>query len=252
MNIISPKNIFTSILLESLPKDAELKIRFTEAALTSKTLEEDTSAVALIPTLDLINHQTLFVSSKFGISFDGILSNSYLHFLKSNRSLDKIFLRGDVTLNEIILSKILFSERYSTQIEINLETSSMPTGDKHYIVVGDENHLLWNCEEGISFADEIADMIDFPLVNFVFASQDKESIEAINNICDQMDRKIEDQIELILSHLKYSEKANSFVRDNLGSVYFDMTDNEVSAVNELVRLVYYHGIIDDIFEVKFV
>jgi hypothetical protein len=252
MKIIAPKNIYTSILLESFPKDSGIEIQFTEAALTCQGLEEDTTAVALIPTLDLIKHQTLFISSKYGISFDGALSNSYLHFLKSNRSLDKIFLRGDVTLNEIILSKILFSERYSTQIEINLETSGLPTGDKHYIVVGDENHLRWKCEEGISLADEIADMIDYPYVNFVFASQDKESIEMINKHYEHADHKIEDRIDLILSRLNYSDEANSFVKNNLDSVYFDMTDNEVHAVNELIRLVYYHGIIDDIFDIKFV
>jgi hypothetical protein len=252
MKIISPKNIFATILLESLPKDAGIEIQYVEAALASKKLDEDTTAVALIPTLDLINHKTFFVSSKYGISFDGELSNSFLHFLKEKKSLEKIYLRGDVCLNEIILSKILFSERYSTEIEINLEASSLPTGDKHYIIVGDENLIHWKCEDGISFSDEIADMIDFPYVNFVFASQDKDSIAALNKLFEQAGRNIEEQVGKILLEIKYPKEATAFVKQNLDTVYFDLTENEVNAVNELIKLVYYHGILDDIFDVKFI
>jgi predicted solute-binding protein len=252
MKIFSPKNIFTSILLESLPKDCGIEVQFTEAALACKKLEEDTSAVALMPSLELLNHQTLFVSSKFGISFDGALSNSMLHFFKSQRSLEKIFLRGDVSLNEIILTKILFSERYSTEIEINLETSSLPTGNKHYIIVGDENLRLWKSEEGISLSDEIADMLDFPYVNFVLASQDRESIATINKILEQSNRNTEEHIESIFSQLNYPQETVLFVKNNLDSVFFDLTENEEDAVNELIKLIYYRGLTDDMFDVKFV
>lgn len=252
MKIIAPKNIYSSILLSALSTNTELEIIFKESALIAKELESNTSAIGIVPTLDLLKNQHLFVSSKAAISFDGILSNSYLYFAGSKIKPEKVFLRGDISLNEIILSKILFSERFSSQVEVSLESSVMPGIDRNYIIVGDDNHNFWNTEKGLSLSDQIAEMLDLPYVNFIFASPDKESLTDFNKLMDGLDIRIDDQINDYIKDLNYSEKTKSFVTSNLSTVYFEMTDNENTAVNELIKLVYYHGIIDDIFEVKFV
>ena len=62
----------------------------------------------------------------------------------------------------------------------------------------------------------------------------------------------EDNISGILSKLNYGQQVNDFFIENIGSVYFEMTQNEVNALNELIKLVYYHGIIEDIFDLKLV
>ena len=252
MKIIAPKNIFTSILLSTFSEKNNLEIVFRESALTCRELENNTQSIALIPTMDLLKHQHLYVSEKLSVSFDGNLSNSYLYFVESEHKPEKIYLRGDVSLNEIILSKILFSEKFSSGVEINLETSMPSTGDKNHIVVGDENFVRWNIEKGISLADEISDMLDLPYVNFVFASPDQDALKAFNKLSNQLDRNIEDQIEIILAKLDYGAEAKSLITNNLGSVYFEMTENETASINELIKLVYYHGIVDDMFDVKFV
>ncbi len=251
MKLILPKNVFSAILKEQLPQGYLTEISYQESSLICKSLEYNTSAVALIPSLELVNHRNLFVSKKVALSFDGVLSNSYFYFIEGEKKFQKIYLRGDISLNEILLSKILFAEKFSSQIEITLDTNKTAEKGRDYIIVGDENFHSWNYQSAISLADEVSEMIDFPYVNFVFASQDKEALEKFNEQINPVDERIENDILNIVNRETVPEQAKKFIVENIGSIYFDMTDNEENAVNELIKLIFYHGIIDDMFDVKF-
>ena len=93
-----------------------------DSSLLTQELNFDEDAVALIPSLDLINQRDLKVSSKLGISFEGLLSNSYVYFNHTNDEISKIMLRGDISSNDVIMSKIIFQERYHIKPEIILDT----------------------------------------------------------------------------------------------------------------------------------
>ncbi len=258
MKLIAPKNYFTSIFVEAVNKsDLEILPKtlipvFVEASLIGKEVERSSSAIALIPSLDLINHRNLFVSSKYAVSFDGMLSNSFFYFHGNGKKIEKISLRGDVSLNDIILTRILFSERFSSQTEINLDTASVPAKEKDYLVAGNENFSLWDFRNGISFADQVAEMLDFPYVNFVFASPDKETLAAFNSLVGNVDETIENKIDDILCKLNPPEGVKTFLQGNIDSIYYEMTSYEVEGLNELIKLLFYHGIIDDMFDIKFV
>jgi hypothetical protein len=252
MKLILPKNIFASIFLKSVEDKLDSEIIFLESSLISKELQTNTSAVALIPTLELINNRNLFVSSKVCISFDGTLSNSYFYFNKDGKNFQKIFLKGDVSINEVLLAKIIFSEMYSTEIEIVLDTHKVIEKDKDYLLAGDDNFTSFDCTTAMSMAEEISEFIELPYVNYVFVSMDKESLEAFNKIEDQIDPKVEDSIEDILSALNLKDEMKSFIKENLNSLYYSMTENEIDAIGELIKLIYYRGFIDDMFDVKFV
>ncbi|MCX6171081.1 MAG: hypothetical protein NTX65_17235 [Ignavibacteriales bacterium] len=251
MKLILPKNIYSSILISELQKNEGFEISYKESPLISKDLEFNTSAIALIPSLDLINHRNLFVSNKLALAFDGALSNSYFHFIEGEKKIEKIYLRGDVSLNEILLTKILFSERYSANLEISLDPSKNVEKGKDFLVVGDENFTSWNVQNALSLADEASELLEYPYVNYVFASPDREALQKFNESVNAIDPIIEDQIEKIIDLLNISREAKSFITQNIGSLYFDMTDNELNAVNELIRLIFFHGIIEDMFDVKF-
>jgi hypothetical protein len=252
MKLYIPQNIFSSILISTLPKDSGFDIIKKESAILCKQLGTDTSGIALVPSLELINHQTLFISSKLGISFDGVLSNSYLYFPEKEKTIEKLKVRGDASINEIVLAKIIFEEHFSSKVEIILDSIKEKSITGDYLIIGDENFEKENYQRGISFSDEIAEMLDFPYVNFVFVSHDKESLEYFNSFFTNIDAKIEDNLKNILAGLNYTEQVKSFITENLGSVYFEMTWNEVEAVKEMMKLVYYHRIINDIFDLKFV
>lgn len=253
MKLFLPKNIYTMILAGELKKQNNFELTYKDSSLIAGELTNNTSALGLIPSMDLINHRNLFVSGKAGVSFDGLLSNSYFYLSQnSERELGNIYLRGDVSLNEIILSKVMFEEKYSTKVDITLDTAKEPDLTNNFLIVGDDNFKSWDFTNGLSFSDQIADVLDLPYVNFVFASQDKESIEYFNSLVENIDETIEDGINEVLNSLKVADPVKAFLLENLGSVYYEITQNEIDALHEIFKVMYYRGILDDMFDIKII
>lgn len=250
MKLFAPQNIYTSILKNVLPDWMEVVPR--PSSLVVKELEKNTEALAIIPSLELINNKTLLVSGKFGISFDGILSNSYYYFSEGERAIKKILVRGDVSINEIILAKILFEERYSSSVELVLDTAEKMESGTDYIVSGDYNFTSSKYEKAISLADEVSEMLDFPYVNFVLVSKDRESLTNFEKQIESLDELIEEKLSDSLQKLEIPQSSKEFIKENYSTVYFDLTENEKEGLTELVKLAYYRGISEDIFDIKFV
>lgn len=250
MKLFAPQNIFTSILKSALP--GKMEVLHRPSSLVVKELEKNTQALALIPSLELINHKELLVSNKFGISFDGMLSNAYYYFSEGERVIKKILVRGDVSVNEIILAKILFEERYSSNVELVLDTSDKMESGTDYIVSGDYNYTSGKYERAISLADEVSEMLDFPYVNLVLVSKDRESLINFEKQIDSLDEIIEERLSVSLENLEVPQGSKDFIKENFSSVYFDITENEKDGLNELIKLVYYRGIIEDMFDIKYV
>ncbi len=252
MKIVIPQNLFAAMFALVLPDEMKSGLEVIASSLITKEIEKDENAIGLIPTCDLLTHQELFVSKKFALSFDDILSNSFLYFNQDGGSLSEIMLQGDISSNDAILTKILFKEKYDTETNVVLDSNTEMDPGKNYILVGNENFDLKNFNMGFSFSDQIADLIDFPYVNFVFASVSKEAIEKFNSSLEKLDDKVEDKIDEILDKINYEEDIRKFIKLNLNSVYFDLTENEVEGLKELIKLTYYHNICEDMFEIKFV
>lgn len=253
MKLITAKNIFTSLLMASLPENSKLDIKFKESSLISSELEKDENSIGIIPSCDLITHQGLFISKKNALSFDGILSNAYFYFTPNQNSFTDLYLSGDVTSNEIILSRILFKERYSSDIQLHLETSSTFDRDsKNYLIVGERNFNENLFPSGLSFSDELSTMIFLPYVNFVIASKTKGNIEEFNEILNEIDDNLEQNLQNYLEKLKLNDPAKKFITEGFSSVYYEMTESELEGLTELLQLPYFHGIYDDLFELKLV
>ena len=167
--ILLPQNIFSKIFLSELKLDNSATIEFHPASLIAKKLSQEENSVGLIPTLDLLAFKDLYVSSKLGVSFNALLSNSYIHFKEGQETLEQIFLKGDVTTNEIILSKILFKEFYDVDVTPSLVKDESSHISDNILIVGDENYEKELFLNGLSFAEEIIELIDSPYVNFILA-----------------------------------------------------------------------------------
>lgn len=192
------------------------------------------------------------MSSKIGISFDGLLSSSYFYFIENQKRFEKILINGDVSINDFILSKILFEEKYSSKVELVLDTKNEIISNQNYIICGDYNFKSIYYEKGISLADEISDLLNLPYVNYLFVSQDKEQLIEFQNLFSDLDLKIENSAESTIQNLDLHIKSQKFIVENLGSVYYELTENEQDGFNELIKLIYYHGLVDDMFDVKFI
>ena len=252
MSIIIPQNIYSTLFALSLPDNEKGKIVIKESSLIIKELEANKEAIGIIPSLDLLRHPEIFVSKNFAISFDGILSNSYLYFQPEQNSLNRVLLRGDISSNDLILSKILFPEQYGIEPEFALDAKQIDLDSNNYLMVGMENNLYPITNNGISFSDHIADLIDLPYVNFVLASYSEARLEQFSEVLENSVELINTNFQEYLAKLKLDTKFNDFIINNINSVYFDFTENEKIALEELLKLPYYHGITEELVEVNFV
>ena len=252
MNIIIPQNIYTTFFALSLPDEEKEKVIIRESSLIVKELEQSKESVGIIPSLDLLRHPDIFVSRKFALSFDGALSNSYFYFMPEQNKLNKILLHGDISANDLILCKILFPEQYGIEPELVLDNNPLDFTTNNYLISGLENDIFPVTNNGISFSDHIAEVLDLPYVNFVLASYGNENLKAFEEIITNISKIITSNLHDYLSKLRLNRKLSDFITENSESVYFDFTANEQQALDELLKLPYYHGIIDDIVEVKFV
>jgi len=252
MKLIIPNNIFATLFVLSLGENKRLEIEVKEASLITNELKSDETAIGLIPSLDLINNNHLFVSGRMGVGFEGLLSNAYVHYSSGNDEIDSVLLKGDISTNEVILSKIIFKEIYHIQPEFSIDMSEHLVDQNSYLVVGSENWLNGNYQKGTSFSEQVSELIEYPYINFIFASQSESVIKKFNSKYEHVTADILTKLEENLIKIGLSTEVNEFIKDSINSTYFNFLESENQALSELLKLAYYHQIYDDIFDVKFV
>ncbi len=251
MKLILPDNIFSKIFLSEINAPGELKAEFSPSALVSKRLIAEENSLGLVPTLDLLTFKDLFVSRVIGMSFDALLSNSYVHFKEEQNTINEIFLCGEVTSNEAILSKILFKEFYNVNIKTSLLSSSPSDLNNNLLIVGDENFEKELFADGLSFAEEIIELIGAPYVNFVLAGTNEILLKDFaSNYKSKFIRGHLQSFEDLFPQLP--KTSLDFLRLNIQHLIFDFEEQDIEGINQLLQLPFYHGIIKDIIDVKFV
>ena len=252
MKLLLPDNIYTRLFSLVVPGIHEENIIYTGSATISRELDDERAHIALIPSMDLLSYNQFFVSGKAGISFDGVLSNSYFYFLKHLRMVKQIFLRGDVSKNEVILAKIIFAEQFDTQIEIFLDSKPFELNANNYLVCGDDNIKGDIFEAGLSMADQVADLLEAPYVNYVLASKDEQLLKNFTASIDNLDKILEDNFDNLIKRIDTTNNIKETIKQNLNSVYFDMTEVEKKSLNSLLQLPYFTQVLPDIVEIKIV
>ena len=249
--ILLPQNVFSRILLSELSISDNYEVEYNPASLIAKNLSREDNSIGLIPTLDLLSFKDLYVSAKIGISFNALLSNSYIHFKEGQGKLEQIFLKGDVTANEIILSKILFKEFYDVDIAPALVKDESAHLDDNILIVGDENYEKELFLNGLSFAEEIIELIDAPYVNFVLAASSKGILkEFAEKHRDNLLNGHTEEYSILLKD--FTQTSLDFISVNIQHIVFDFEDQDLEAIKALLQLPYFHGMIKDMIEVKFV
>ncbi len=246
-----PENVFAKLLLSELSDVNDFKKTYLPSAVISKNLLANEDSIGIIPTLDLIHHPEFYISSKIGISFNALLSNAYLHFKENQHTINNFYIKGDVSSNEVILSKILLKELYDIDLTPKLATPDFSVKDEHVLIVGDENFNNELFLEGLSFSEEIIELIDAPYVNFVLASKNE-------NLLKQFTEKHRD--DFINGHPEADDKIFSnfsrnscdFIQVNLQHVLFDFEEQDLEGIKTLLQLPFYYGLIKSMIDLKFV
>lgn len=252
MPVYFPQNIFTQLIKNSVGENVASQINFLPSSLITFEILKDSDSVGLIPTMDLLRHKDLFVSKSFGISFEESLCNSYLYFPSHGKDIKKLNLTGDVSSNEAILGKIIIKELYGVDVQINILTENQNSGGENMLSVGDINFEKDKFLAGISFAEEVIEILSFPYVNFVLVSTEKTVLEnfhhSIGNIQSKLYTQAED--ENFGNHL--SGRAKEKIKESMSSFICNLDEQDLDGIDQLLRLAFYHEIISEIIEVKFV
>ncbi|MCL5030366.1 MAG: hypothetical protein M1480_15250 [Bacteroidetes bacterium] len=252
MNILSPQNIFSKLLVDNLPANLKSNVKYFPSALISTELKKQNDCVGLIPTIDIIKNNDLFVSKSFGISFEGALCNSYIYYNSAQKEFKELGLLGDVSSVEVVLSKILFQEIYDSSVEVKILTDESKANDQNLIITGDLNFKSQKFSTGISLAEEIIESLSLPFVNYIFASKEESLIQQLNENLAGVSASIYDEVEEIKFGEEFSLEAKSYIKENISSFIIDFDNQDLEGINQIIRLPYFHGMIKDIIEVKYV
>lgn len=252
MNILFPQNIFSRLIASNLPDNLKDGVKFLPSALIVNEMKKINNCIGLIPTIDIIKNNDLFVSKSFGISFEGTLSNSFIYYNSPQKEITEISLLGDVSSVEVVLSKILFQEIYDSAVNVKIITDEAKAKNQNLIIAGDSNFSGKKFTTGISLAEEIVDTLSIPFVNFIFASKDESLITKLHENLVGISNLIYDKVEEINFGENISEEAKNYIKDNISSFIMDFDSQDIEGINQIIRLPYFHGMINDIFEVKYV
>lgn len=245
MKIYSPDNFFAKMLFSGSGKNV---ITLPSSLITTEVLKDE-NCVGLIPITDIVKNNSLFVSRKYGLSFEGPLSNSYIYFNDPDNVKD-FTLAGDVSSAEALLSKIIFKELYDTEINIHLATGE-PEGKNNLVVSGDMNFFNGIYTEGISFAEEMNEVLNLPFVNYVFASQKQETLELFHKEAEEYLSNFDDSVESKIEE-NVSPNARDFFLTNISSLFVNLDEQDLEGIEQVIRLPYFYGLIKEIVEVKYI
>ena len=252
MNFFLPNNIFTRLLVKNLPDSIKSSIAYRPSSLLVSSLKETPGAAALIPTMDIIQNKELFVSKTFGISFEESFCNSYFYFGPDQNKVSALKLFGDISSVEAIMSKILFRELYNIELEIGVISDESKIGNNNLLVTGDKNLHKDFYSEGVSFAEEIIETISLPFVNYVLASTESSLLEEMNSALKGSGNKIYGNLEENIKDEKLNESVRNYIGENISSLIMDLDEQDMEGIEQIIRLPYYHGLVKDIVEVKFI
>ena len=245
MKIISPDNYFAKLFFHNFEKGIKDNIHFTSSSLIMAELLKAENSIALIPLTDLIKDRDIHISKSFGLSFEGGLSNSYIYYVRDSKNVTEINLSGDVSSCEVILSKILFKELYNTEVEITLSTGSGFESDKNYIISGDKNFSEDLFVKGFSFAEEMVELINLPFVNYVFASKNPDILKEFNSLAATPVNKFLENSEDAIKEI-IPPNIQEYFAANLSTLIFNYNEQDLEGIEQVLRLPYFHGIINDI------
>ncbi len=252
MKLILPSNIFTGLLSSSFEPSLKKELIFNSSSLITNEIKKYENCAGLIPTLDLLKNNDLYVSKKHGIAFEGSLCNSYIYFIPEQKIIKEFSLFGDLSSLEVILSRILFKEIYNSDLNIEILTNEEKLGNKNLLITGDKNFENEKFFSGVSLSEEAIEFLSLPFVNYVFASKDENVLEELNEKLDNIGSKVYRNIKNYQFGKTLTKKTIEYIKTNISSFITDFEPNDIEGMEQLLRLPYYHGIINDIIEIKFV
>ena len=98
----------------------------------------------------------------------------------------------------------------------------------------------------------MAELLSLPYVNFLLASTDDRLIRELEPVLLENIPKVYDNLEKPQRYFSFSEKTIRYIKQNISSLVLEFDDQDLEAINQIIMLPYFHGIIKEIIEPKFI
>ncbi len=250
MKIFFPDNIFSKIIYNNLPDEDKKLITFKESASLSLEIRKNPVSLALMPVSDIITNKEFFISSSFGISFTESLCNSYIYYNSNDENDLNFKIAGDISTIEAIIGLIFFKENYELNFKMNIALNDKELISSNHILTGDKNFTDEKYKNGISFAEEIIELISAPFVNYVFASGDEKNLKKFSAKFSEVIKNVD--VKNIEIPGSFYDETKSFIKEKLPTVIYNFDEHDKEGIRQIVSLPFYHGIIKDMIDIKFV
>jgi len=243
-----PNNVFGRLIAEVVKTKGYATELLPSQSLMQAVLTDSVDA-GFVPSLELIKHnEEVFTSGTLGITFEEGCSNLFLYFNNST-SLDEITLVGDVSVNEAILVKTLIKEKYDVDTTLAL-APSYSASQMNSVVVGDFNFSLGIIDFGIDLVEQIVDEIELPYLAYVFVSKDEELLKEINRRLVSTTEEVRDRAESYIASLTLRQEVKDYLLTAFDSLVIDLDEGDNEGLKALLRIPYFHGMVEEITEVK--
>lgn len=251
MNLFLPDNFIGYVLEHALPDGLFKTVSYMRSGDIAGHAGNNSDDVFLAPVLDLADNNEIYVSGKSAAIIDMNISTGFMYYSgKATDELKRAGIAGDICKQDIILAKLLFNELYGSDPELKIVKADNWGDLDALLLFGNENFSNDRFTEGVSWSDEVIELLDSSFVQYVFASGNTDSLKLLNTYSDYID---ENALKIKLSFLKerkYGRESQKFIYDSLNYLNFKMTPDDLDSLTNLVRLPFLAGIYKDVRELR--
>jgi len=199
---------------------------------------------ALLSPIDYAKDYAMYrIVPGVGIASSGESQTVLLVFHESLRDITTIAVDPHFT-SEIVLASIILSERYDSHPKIvpfSGTVETMMQSADCALVVGNAAFRFSDHSTKIDLVDEWSDMTELPFVHGIWVSREQDLTVR--------------EMEALKYHLPPEklpeEEIRSFDPSYFASFQYNLNGEAVAGISEFFRMAYFHGILNDITDVKF-
>jgi predicted solute-binding protein len=219
----------------------------------AKLLREDKLDAAFLSPIDYARHSDIFsLIPGVAVSSEGFSRTISLFFKEGIKEINSI--STDITsVSEMVLAKIVMLEKYSTSPKFIVKEGALtkiPEKADAALVTGDANLSVFkDLQNKLDLVDEWLDITELPYVHgFWVNREDRLTSTELSIIKDAASYGATHLIEIASLYPNYSKDD---LIEYLSAFMYDVNQKIESGLSEFLRMAYYHHIITDLPDVKF-
>ncbi len=245
--------IYCSPVFQGLSERYDLfeLITDTPAQVSKMLREEILDAAFLSPISYARDHDKYSIISNICVSSKGFSNTIQLYFKEDLKHINTIA-TDLVNISEMVLTKIIMSEKYSTVPQFIPATGGVDNllGKADAVLkIGDENIPLIDRQGKLDLVDEWFDLTELPYVHGFWVSRKEILTEEEINVIHKAAVSGQSNLNQIAKNQNKYDQTQ--IIEYLSAFSYQFDDESKNGLTEFIRMAYYLNIIDDLPELNF-